>query len=186
MLDQAAAAALFAIVVSSTSGANSLARQKPWHVEDRGDAYLVVGSPYTVDGFVRFVKTHVFFAKSDAEVLGIGNDGRQILTAGQDAEWRRTMTPQQYNAIFAESFDWERDGVRDAIHALYGGVVNTPADAVAYAKVLLAGTPRGMVLAQGLLTAVERDKVWHIARAPGTVDVLSFSQTTGKLLSALP
>lgn len=186
MLDQAAATALFAIVVSSTWGPEALDKQKPWHVEDRGDAYLVVGSPYTMGHLVHYVKAHVFFAKANAEVLGIGNDGRQIITKAEEADWRRTMTPKQYDAIFAESFDWERDGVRDVIRALYGGVVNTPADAVAYAKVLLRGTPRGAVLAQGLLTAVERDKVWHIARAPDTAEVMLISRTTGQRLSPLP
>lgn len=186
MLDQAAAAALFAIVVASTSGQDDLHKQEPLHVEDRGDAYLVYGSPFTYGRLVRFVKTHVFFAKADAKVLGIGSDGRPILTKAEEAEWRRTMTPKQYDAIAAESFDWDRDGVRDVILAAYGGIVNKPADAVAYAKVLLKGSPRGAVLAQGLLTAVERDKVWHIARAPDPADIMSFSRENGQLLSPLP
>lgn len=186
MLDQAAAAALFAIVVSSTLGSEALTKQKPWHVEDHGDAYLVVGSPYTMGHLVRHVKTHVFFAKADAEVLGFGNDGRPILTKAEEGAWRQTMTQEEYDAIVAESFDWERDGVRDAVLALYGGVVNTPDAAIAYAKVLLRGTPRGTVLVQGLLTAVERDKVWHIGRAPNRADILVFSRETGKLLSPLP
>ena len=186
MLDQAAAAALFAVIVSSTSGTQDLTKHEPWHVEDRGDAYLVVGSPYTMGRLVRHVKTHIYFAKTDAKVLGIGTDGRPILTKAQEAEWRRTMTQEQYDAIVAESFDWARDGVRDVILAAYGGVVNKPADAVAYAKVLLKASPRGAVLAQRLLTAVERDKIWHIARAPDPADIMSFSRENGQLLSPLP
>ena len=49
----------------------------------------------------------------------------------EENDWRRTMTPAQFDAVFGEAFEWERDGVRDEILALYGGVVNTPADAVA-------------------------------------------------------
>lgn len=186
MLDQAAAAALFAIVVSSTSGPQSLAKQKPWHVEDRGDAFLVFGSPSTDGRFFRRYKTHVIFAKNDAEVLGIGNDGLPLLTKKNEAVWRRAMTRRAYRRIIAGPSNWKRDGVDAVFRDIYGGVVNKPADAVAYARVLLAGTPRGSVLAQGLLTAVERDKVWHIARAPDATDLLNFSRTTGKLLSPLP
>ena len=186
MLDQAAAAALFAIVVTSTSGAESLAKQKPWHVEDCGDTYLVVGSPYTMGHLFSRLKTHVFFAKSDAEVLGIGNDGRPILTKAEDEEYRRIATKREYDAMVAGASDWERDGVHEVIRAAYGGVVNTPADAVAYAKVLLRGSPGGAMLAQGLLTAVERDKVWHIARAPVAADIMTISRITGQRLSPLP
>lgn len=186
MLDQAAAAALFAIVVSSTSGTKSLAKQEPLHVEDRGDAYLVVGSPYTDGRFFRSYKTHVFFSKTNAEVLGIGNDARPLLSKIDEDAWRRTFTKEQYHRIIAGPSDWTRDGVDEIFRALYGGVVNKPADAVAYAKVLLKGSPRGTVLARGLLTAVERDKVWHIARVPDRTDILTFSRTDGKLLSPLP
>lgn len=186
MIDQAAAAALFAIVVGGTQGQDALARQKPWRVEDHGDAFLVVGSPYTQGKFVRFVKCHVFFAKRDAEVLGYGCDGRQILSKAEEDDWRRRMTAEQFNAVFAEAFEWERDGVRDAVRALYGGVVNTPTDAAAYAKVLLQTTPRGAMLANGLLTAVEHNELWHIARVPDNADVMTLSRQTGKLLSQLP
>lgn len=184
MLDVTAAAALFAIVVASTNGPQCLAKQKPWQVTDQGDAFLVVGTPYTQGKLLRYVKCHVFFAKADAEVLGIGCDGRQILSRAEESDWRRTMTPAQFDAVFGEAFEWERDGVRDAILALYGGVVNTPADALAYAKILLQTTSRGTTMAQGLLTAEERGGVWHIARVHERTDVLTFSRTSGKVLTS--
>ena len=184
MLDVTAAATLFAIVIAGTNGPECLAKQKPWQVKDQGDAFLVVGTPFTQGKLLRYVKCHVFFAKADAEVLGIGCDGRQILSRAEESDWRRKMTPAQFDAVFGETFEWERDGVRDAIRALYGGVVNTPADAVAYAKVFLQTTLWGATMAQGLLTAEERGGVWHIARVHEGKDLLAFSRTSGKILSS--
>ena len=42
------------------------------------------------------------------------------------------------------------------------------------------------MLAQGLLTAVERDKVRHIARVPVAADIMTISRITGQRLSPLP
>jgi hypothetical protein len=46
-LDEAAAKALFAIVMISTGGGDSLKQQLPLHVEDRDDAWLIEESEHS-------------------------------------------------------------------------------------------------------------------------------------------
>ncbi len=76
------------------------------------------------------------------------------------------------------------------IYALYGGLVNKPADAVDYAYVLMQTKPALAGIKKTDLKATEidteRDNVWHVTQhhAEGAdTEILSFSRKTGKLLS---
>jgi len=96
------------------------------------------------------------------------------------------MGGKDFDRIFGPQTVFEPDG-RYLDSALYGGVVNKPDDAVAYADVLMQRSPRLAMIPKGALSAQDEANVWHIsATVPGhatPVEVLTFSRYDGKVLS---
>ena len=188
ILDAATAKALTAVIMLSTQGADMLNPQLPLQVVDRGESWLVTGTPFTDKRQgLQFIMCHAFINKGSAEVLGLGCDGRMILTDEQKIYWSKFMTKAQYDATFGPAVRFEPEGIRDIVLAAYGGVINKPADAVAYAHLLMLTKPSLASIPASDLQASEVKKVWHVnARMPGhadPVEVLSFSRRNGKLLS---
>jgi hypothetical protein len=130
---------------------------------------------------------HAFIRKDSAEVTGIGCDGREILTETEKAYWSGFMTKADYERVFGPRTLFEPEGIMDIIYAAYGGLINKPADAVEYAHVLMQTNPALATIPVNALQEKEDANVWHVAaRMPGqsdSVEVLSFSRRTGKLLS---
>jgi hypothetical protein len=75
----------------------------------------------------------------------------------------------------------------DLNRALYGGVINKPEDAVAFAYALMKSKPGDARIPEEALQANEQDGAWHVsAQIPGQaklIEVLSFSRYDGKVLS---
>jgi hypothetical protein len=194
-LTDAAAKALAAIVLTNTMGANVLATQLPLHVEDRGDLWLVKGTPYDDRKLqLRYCQYSIFFRKSDAEIRGIGFAGRQPITQEQAIYWHKIMNKQEFERIFGPQKVFEPDPVslrnaRELYKIAYGGFINTPSAAVDYAHVLMeTADPRLGQIPKTGLKAEERDEVWHVTvtNAPGFApgsEILSISRDTGQLLS---
>ena len=182
LVSAAVAKALAAIIFVGTQSDDFLAPQLPLHVEDRGATWLVTGTPYTDARIgMRFIVSHVFIDKNSAEVVGIGNDGRMILTEAEEKHWSASMSPAEYAAVFGPATEFEPDGIRDFFQAAYHGLINKPAAAVDYALVLLQTSARFAGLAKADLAAVEREGVWRVT-LKGT-EVLAFSRLSGKVLS---
>ena len=182
-LDALAAKALFAIVLSNTQGPEQLKPQLPLHVLDRGDSWLVTGTPYTDNELQsRYCMCHMFFQKKTAEVTGITCHARMI--PSKDVDWSMYMTPEQYQRVFGPPTIFEPDGILDIWFAVYGGMVNTPAAAADYAAVVMRTRPAFATIVSSDLKASERDKVWHITYARGNAgDLLTISRRTGEVLS---
>ena len=188
LIDAATAKALSAVIIISTQGADILNPQLPFEVVDRGDMWLVKGTPYTdKQRGLQFCMCHIFIRKNSAEVAGIGCDGRMILTEQEKSHWGKFMAKPDYDRVFGPSTEFSPSGIEDIVFALYGGLINKPADAVEYAHVLLQTKPSLATIPAGALEARQENKVWHVmARKPGHADgaeVLSFSRRNGKVLS---
>jgi hypothetical protein len=189
LLDAPAAKALAALIVISTQGKQVLTREVPLHVEDRGTEWLVKGTPH--DEPTRqaaHVMFHVFIRKDTAEVTGLNFEARMKFAPKIMDQWQRRMSAVDYSRVFGPPTQFEPDGIPDLVPALYGGIVNTPADAVAYAQIVFATNPARAIPASEL-HAEEHDKVWQIIRVRhGQPDqpILSFSRTNGKVLSGDP
>ncbi len=188
LLSAAATKALFVIIMMSTQGIDALKPELPLQVEDRGDMWLVTGTPYDLE-YAHHRMTHMFFRKDTAEVAGIMTHARFIPAGGWDY-WSKYMIPEEYERVFGPATRFEREGILDIYFAAYGGLINKPSDAVDYAYELMQTKPGLAIIPKADLRAEEVDtakgKIWHvIQRYPdGTdVDVLSFSRKTGKLLS---
>lgn len=184
LLDVATAKALFAVIIISLHGADALTPQLPLHVEDRGDSWLVTGTPYTRP-YANFMMSDMFFRKDTAEVIGIGSHGRLPTTADKKAYWLQYMSQAEYDRVFGPPTRFEPNGIHEIYLALGGGLINTPADAASYAAVLLRTRPSSTNLRADDLRAVEIDGVWHVTKtAEGAAhELLRFSRKTGKVLS---
>ena len=190
LLDAAAAKILAALILTSTQGADRLMPQLPLDVVDRGKNWLVKGTPFT-DAFWQTENNAfwVFIRKDTAEVVGIGFDANPIRTPQNIARLQAYASPEQIAWLQAPRSQWEPGGAEFVKHmemnlALYGGLINPPADAVAFARVLMRGQPALAVRADGPLTAEERDTVWHVTASGG--EVMTFSRHSGKLLTVAP
>jgi hypothetical protein len=188
LVDAATAKALMAVIMVSTQGADILNQQLPLEAVDRGDAWLIKGTPYTDElKGLQYCMCHLFIRKDSAEVTGIGCDGRQILTKNQKNYWSSFMTKADYARIFGPATQFEPNGITDFIYAAYGGLINKPADAIEYARVLMQIKPTLATIPESALQAKEDNRVWHVTtRIPGqsgSIELLSFSRMTGKLLS---
>lgn len=185
LLDASAAKALFAIVLATAQGPEMVNRQLPLHVTDRGDSWLVTGTPYTDETWqMRFYMCHMFFAKRSAEVMGVGCHGRMMPAENGESYWSKLVTSEQRDAISRPEINFEPDGVHELWDVLYHGIVNSPAAAAEYAAVLMRTKPGWSTTTAGDLLATERDKVWHITgRDMGPDDLLTISRSTGKVLS---
>jgi hypothetical protein len=188
LLSSATAKALFIIVMISTQGIDALKPEYPLHVEDRGDLWLVTGTPHN-SSLGNHTMTHMFLRKDTAEVVGIMTHARMSPAGGWDY-WSKYMTPEDYERVFGPPTRFEPEGILDIYFAAYGGLINKPADAVDYAYELMQTKPGLAIIHKADLRAEEvdtaKDKVWHVIRhyPDGTdVEVLSFSRKTGKLLS---
>ena len=184
-LDAATAKALATVIMLGTIGADALKKEQPLQVEDRGALWLVRGTLHTDDSIaLQYVVTHVFLDKATAEVKGFEKSGRMILSEAEQQTLLQVVTPDQLAHVLGPP-TFEPREIAEIYRVLYGGVVNRPAEAVAYAHVLLSTDPTHMVPAAEL-RAEERDMVWHVVRhRDGQRDreVLTFSRATGKLLS---
>lgn len=185
LLDPFSAKALFVIILSTCQGADRVNSQLPLHVTDRGENWLVTGTPYTDNEIkTNFTMCHMFVAKRTAEIKGINCHGRMMLTREEQVYWSHFMTPRQYAGVFGPATDFEPTGIMDIWFALYGGLVNTPSAAVDYAVVLMRTRPAWVNVSPGDLRATERDKVWHVTGPRfGPGDLLTISRSTGALLS---
>ncbi len=145
------------------------------------------GTPYTDEAIeTRFRMSYMIFKKDSAQVIGILSEGRMAITDAEAAQWHKIMTPEQFAGVFGPPTHFEANGILDIYFALYGGLVNKPTDAIEYALVLMQTKPALAHILNTDLSAMERDKVWHItlktAGATGK-DLLSFSRSDGKVLS---
>ncbi len=188
LLSSAAAKALFITIMISTQGIDALKPELPLQVEDRGDTWLVKGTPYDLENS-RHRMSYAFFRKDSAEVTGIMSVARLIPRGGKDY-WSKYMSDADYDRVFGPQTEFEPDGIHELYFAAYGGLINKPQDAVDYASVLMQTKPALTLIPKADLRAEEvdtaKDKVWHISqyRPDGTdVEVLSFSRKTGRLLS---
>jgi hypothetical protein len=188
VLDASAAKALASIIMISTQGISSLRPQLPLQVVDRGDSWLVKGTPYTDPSInSQYCMSHVFIRKDSAEVIGILSEARIILTEEKKSFWSKSMSKIEYERIFGPPTRFEPNGILDIYYALYGGLVNNPADAVEYAHVLMQTKPALATIPTDALQAKEDNTVWHVTARmpgrPGSVEILSFSRNNGKLMS---
>lgn len=195
-LEAEAAKTLAAIIIVSTFGQPRLDAQRPLEVVDRQDAWLVKGTPYTWEHEpFGLNQTYFFFRKRDAEVIGMGNEGRMKLSPNERAYWLHHMSKADFDRIFGplKTFEVEPQGTARQLtlsKVLYGGLVNTPAEAVAYAHVLMTSSNTTLAaIPEADLSAEDKNDIWHI-RATRNVagfargaEILTFSRTNGKLLS---
>ena len=190
LIDAASAKALAAIIFISTQGIDSYTPQLPLQIEDRGKSWLVKGTPYTDEKIgSRYIASFVFIEKTNAQVIGIGSDARIIPTEEGRRETLKYMSRADYARITGPRRRFEPGGsdfkvFMDMSKVLYGGLVNKPDDAVAYAHILMQTKPGLAAIPAGTLKAEERAKVWHITKrdAP-TAEIMSFSREDGKVLS---
>ena len=148
LIDASTAKVLASIVLISTQGVDSLTPQLPLQIVDRGESWLVKGTPYTDKRMdAQYVANYIFIRKDTAEVVGIGSDARMILNENEKKKWAKTFSPADYDRIFGPRTRFEPGGETFAANmlmnnALYGGLINQPGNAVAYAHALMLGTPR--------------------------------------------
>ncbi len=191
LLSSAIAKALLAIIMISTQGTDALKLELPLQVEDRGDTWLVKGTPHRDERLhINYATTYLFLRKDSAEVTGIGTAGRFITTPKQKSYLRQLMTDDQYKRMSEPPTQFEPNGIHELYFAAYGGLINKPVHAVDYAYELMQTKPELAAIPKADLRAEEvdtaKDKIWHVSRRrpDGTdVEVLSFSRKTGKLLS---
>jgi hypothetical protein len=189
MIDAVTAQLLAALILTSTQGADRLESQLPLHAIDRGSNWLIKGSP----SFDPILKLHccifsVFLDKSTAQVLAIDFSGRPQLSDDQKKYWHERFSTEEFDRIFGPPTVFEPDGrYLDLNRALYGGVINRPEDAVAFAHALMKSNPGLALIPQEALQATQQDGVWHVsAQIPGQanlIEVLTFSRYDGKVLS---
>lgn len=189
MIGATTAQALAAIILASTQGSAKLNSQLPLHVTDRHESWLVTGTPATDRALgLQYCVYSIFINKNSARVLAIDFSGRPILSEDEKVEWHKKMSTKDFDRIFGPPTVFEPDGrYLDFNRALYGGVVNKPEDAIAYAQLLMRTKPGSALIPKGALHAEERDGAWHIsATVPGQnhpTEVLSFARFDGKLLT---
>ena len=164
-----------------------LTPQLPLHVEDRGADWLVKGTPYDdprrASAHNMF---HVFIRKDSAEVTGLDFEARFKFAPKVMAEWRRRLSPADYARVLGPPTRFEPDGIPDMVKALYGGILNKPEDATAYALVLLHTGPMGAAITARDLFAVAEGKVWSVRghrAGQAHMEVLRLSRETGKLIA---
>lgn len=191
LLDANAAKTLAALILTSMQGKDQLTPQLPLDTVDRGENWLVKGTPYT-DTFWQTQNNAfwIFIRKDTAEVVGIGFDASPIRTAKSLERLRAHAIAEQIAWLQGPRDEWEPGGpgfiqYMTASLALYGGLINRPVEAVAYARVLMQAQPALAALADKPISAEERDTVWHVT-APGRGEVMTFSRRTGKLLTVAP
>jgi hypothetical protein len=189
MMDAVTAQVLAALILTSTQGADRLKSQLPLHAIDRGGSWLVKGSP-SFDPILKlqYCIFSVFLDKKTAQVLAIDFSGRPQLSDDQKKYWHQKFSPEEFDRIFGPPTVFEPDGrYLDLNRALYGGVINKPEDAVAFAYALMKSNPGVALIPERALQATERDGAWHVsAQIPGQaklIEVLSFSRYDGKVLS---
>lgn len=189
LIDTAASKVLFGIILMSTQGVDRLEAQLPLQVLDRGESWLIKGTPYTDKRIhAQYIANYIIIKKNTAEVIGIGSDARMI----PNEEEKKTLSPADYDRIFGPRTRFEPGGEAFARHmlmnkALYGGLINKPADAIAYAHALMQTTPRWAKIPASALQAVEQARIWHVTTiskgAAAPTEIMSFSRETGKVLS---
>ena len=189
LLDAAAAKALAALILVSTRGIDSLKPQLPLQVIDRGEDWLVKGTPYTDQlRQTNYNAFWIFFRKTSAEVVGIGWNSRAMPTGELLRQLQPVMKLTNTRPDLGPITSWEPGGPSfpmwlDMTCALYGGLINTPADAVAYSHVLMGTKPALASVPEGVLVAEEHDKVWHVTATGHPGEIMSFSRIDGKMLS---
>ena len=182
IIDGLAAKALFSIVLAASQGADWLAHQQPLQVETRGDAWLVQGAEFSNQLGDR-TTCYAFFRKDDAKVTGINCAACFHWTELEKERWRRELSPSDYARIVLPPSHFEPNGIPDLWSVLYKGIVATPAEAVAYARVILRDNA---TLAHADLLAMERDKTWHVAVNGRGDDVLQISRENGSVVLHAP
>ena len=100
-------------------------------------------------------------------MIGIGSDARIILNDDERKKWSKTFNAANYDRVFGPRTRFEPGGESSAINALmnnalYGGLVNTQEDAVAYAHALMRTTPRFSQIPVSALHAAEKSHIWHV------------------------
>ena len=191
-MDAATAQVLAALILTSTQGADRLKSQLPLHTIDRGGSWLINGSP-SFDPVLKLKHCilSVFIDKSTAQVLAIDFSGRPQLTDDQKKYWHEKFSPEEFDRIFGPPTVFEPDGrYLDLNRALYGGVINKPEDAAAFAHALTKSDPGVALIPEKALQATEQYGVWHVsAQISGqakSIEVLAFSRYDGKVLSGRP
>lgn len=197
-LDSAAAKALAAIIVLNVYGPDTLNPQLPLSVEDREPFWLVKGTPYTdAQEQMAFVQFHMFIRKDNADIVGYGTDGRQMLDDKQTAYWHTIMTPEEFKRVFGPATRFEPwAGVNDLERVMFlrfnGGFLIKPEAALDYAFVLLQASfsPARGLTRDNLATNL-KDDIWHIrtikaqAGFPPQTEILTLSRQTGRLMSGI-
>jgi hypothetical protein len=188
LLDASTAKSLFTIIMLSTQGVDALKPEPPLQFEDRGDAWLVKGTPYDLKNSKHHM-SYMFFRKDSAEVIGMLSVARMVPKQGW-TYWSKFMTRVEFERVFGPATRLEPGGIPDIVYALYGGLINKPTDAIDYASVLMQTKPELAKIPKTSLEAKEidtaDDKIWHVTRLnpkSGDSEILSFSRKTGRLLS---
>jgi len=112
LIDAATAKALMTVITISTQGADILSPQLPLEAVDRGDIWLIKGTPYTDKRRgLQYCMCHIFIRKESAEVTGLGCDGRQILTEKEKTYWTGFMTKADYARTFGPATQFKPNGI---------------------------------------------------------------------------
>jgi hypothetical protein len=180
------------IIIDETQGPERGSNIEPLLIEDLGDMWFIRGSPY--ENAILGTRFNIFYMhalKEDCEILDVGSQTRPILTRDEENMIRRNMTQEQFDIVFGEPKNFDID---DAILPLYaassGGIINSAANAIRFANVIIrANAPESPVLGLPLL-AREVGGVWHIHAAsplksagPLREDILVFKRNNAKILA---
>ena len=188
VLTSANAAALALIILTDVQGAAQVRKQLPLDVSDAGAQWLVTGKFYEVPSLnVHFCVTHVFIAKSDAEVVGIGSDLRTKLDAASEARWRKELSEEHFNQAFGPPTVFAPGGPQLELYDVTkGGLINSTNAARDYGYTLMKGDVAASMISKEALEVAEQAGVWHVKavdRDGRSTETLSFSRTNGKVLS---
>ena len=119
---------------------------------------------------------------------------RMILTDAEKKHWHQIMPDTEFDRIFGPRTHFEEGGPNLANNlsinaAVYGGLVNTLKDAIAYTKAILNENPTFASIPISALRAEDQSEVWHItldSKFGHKGELVSFSRMNGKVLSGNP
>lgn len=177
LIDRSTAVELASTIIASTHGTRSLRTQAPLRTEERDNLWLVRGTPYTDKAAgLQYCFTFFLFNKRSAQVVGLCNVGRAILTEEKRRYWHTIMSDDEFNRVFGPRNEFAPGGEELAqalfFHAVtYGGLINKPEHAIAYAKAVATGSEQYQEYGRTFLSAKLDGDTWSIedTRRPVTI-----------------
>lgn len=191
LISSAAAEALASIILRSTQGEDRVPLQLPWTVEDRGDCWLVKGTPFhDRQRQLRHCQFSIFFRKTSAEVIGLQFDVRCEFDEVKHAAATAALPAGVLEAFLAPPVHFHPDPVNlDLYKAAYGGLINTPEDAIDFAFTLAQGDAAAASFTKSSYEASEISGTWSITcrdrYSPDPINLCSFSRRTGKVTAGV-